>query len=147
MRLRVTKIRPQAVIPAYATPGSAAFDLTAAETTEIPPKGQGLVPIGLVFAVPEGHVLHIFARSSTFGKLGLMLANGVGVIDSDYRGTGDEVRVIMYNPGDAAVTVAAGTRVAQAIVYPVPRIEFDEGPVEGPSRGGIGSTGGYGESV
>ena len=62
-------------------------------------------------------------------------------------GPGDEVRVIMYNPGDAPVTVETGTRIAQAIIYPFPHIEFEEGPADGPSRGGIGSTGGYGGSV
>ncbi|MFH1078602.1 MAG: dUTP diphosphatase [Patescibacteria group bacterium] len=144
MNVRVTKTHPGAVIPAYATADSAAFDLTAAEETVIPPGGQGLVPIGLVFAVPEGHVMHIFARSSTFGKLGLMLSNGVGVIDADYRGPNDEIRVLMFNPGQAPVTVPAGTRVAQAIIYPFPHVEFEEGPAENTSRGGIGSTGGYG---
>ncbi|MCI0479713.1 dUTP diphosphatase [Candidatus Uhrbacteria bacterium] len=145
MNIRVTRVRPDAVIPSYGTSGSAAFDLTAAEETVIPPQGQGMVPIGLVFAVPEGHVMHVFARSSTFGKLGLMLSNGVGVIDADYRGPDDEVRVLMFNPGPSPVTVPAGTRIAQAIVYPFPRIDFIEGPADSPSRGGIGSTGGYGE--
>ncbi|MBU2612898.1 dUTP diphosphatase [Patescibacteria group bacterium] len=143
MNVRVTKTRTGAVIPSYATSGSAAFDLTSAEEIVIPPQGQGLVPIGLVFAVPEGHVLHIFARSSTFGKLGLMLSNGVGVIDADYRGPEDEIRVMMFNPGQAPVTIPAGTRVAQAIIYPFPHVDFEEGPADDVSRGGIGSTGGY----
>lgn len=143
MKIRITKIRPAAVIPAYATQGAAAFDLTAAETTIIPPHSHGLVSTGLVFSLPQNHVMHIFARSSTFAKLGLMLANGVGVIDSDYCGPNDEVRVITYNPGDAPVTIEAGMRVAQAMVYPYPRIEFEEGPTQELSRGGLGSTGGY----
>ncbi len=144
MKVRVTRVRPGAIIPAYATSGSAAFDLTAAEETTVPPRGQGKVPTGLVFRVPEGHVLHVFARSSTFGRLGLMLSNGVSVLDSDYCGPEDELFILLYNPGDAAVTVEAGTRIAQAIIYPYPRIEFEEGAADGPSRGGIGSTGGYG---
>lgn len=141
MRVRVTRVRPGAVIPVYATPGSAAFDLTAAEKTAVPSRGQGNVPTGLVFRVPEGHVLHVFARSSTFGKLGLMLSNGVGIVDSDYCGPADELFVLLFNPGDAPVTVEAGTRIAQAMIYPYPRVEFEEGPSDGPSRGGIGSTG------
>jgi dUTP pyrophosphatase len=145
MKVRITRVRPGAAIPAYATSGSAAFDLTAAEKTVIPAHGQGKIPTGLVFCVPEGHVLHVFSRSSTFGKLGLMLSNGVGVLDSDYCGPEDELFVLMYNPGDAPVTVEAGTRIGQAMIYPYPRIEFEEGPADGPSRGGVGSTGGYKE--
>lgn len=141
MKIRITRVRSDAVIPAYATPGSAAFDLAAAETTLVPSRSHALIPTGLVFRIPEDHVLHIIARSSTFPRLGLMLANGIGVIDSDYSGPTDEVRVIVYNPGEAPVSVEAGSRIAQGIIYPRPRIEFEEGPAEGPSRGGIGSTG------
>ena len=141
MKICITKLRPTAVIPTYGTPSSAAFDLTAAETTIIPPHGQGLVPTGLIFRIPENHVMHVFARSTTFAKLGLMLANGVGVLDPDYCGPNDEVRIIMYNPSDAPVTVEVGVRVAQAIIYPRPQIEFEEGAAQGPSRGGFGSTG------
>lgn len=141
MNVRITKIRPTAVIPTYGTERSAGFDLSAAEQVTIPSRGHGLVPTGLVFGIPDGHVLHIFARSSTFPKLGLLLANGVGVIDADYSGPTDELFISMYNPGDVPVTIEPGQRVAQGIIYPRPRVTFVEGSADGPSRGGFGSTG------
>lgn len=143
MNIGITKIHPQAVIPSYATPGSAAFDLTTVEDIAIEAKGKGAVSTGLVFHLPADHVLHIFARSSTFNKLGLILSNGVGVIDADYSGPQDELKILFYNPGDTNVTVVAGTRVAQGIIYPRPRIEFIEEETKTTSRGGFGSTGGY----
>ncbi len=143
MQVRVTKFRDNAVVPSYTTPGAAAFDFTAAEQTVIPAHGQGLVPTGLGFGIPVDHVLHVFARSSTFSKLGLFLSNSVGVIDSDYSGPTDELFIMMYNPGETPVTIEAGVRVAQGIIYPVPRIDFIEGQPGDISRGGIGSTGGY----
>lgn len=143
MRIGITRIRPTAVIPAYATSGAAAFDLTAAETADIPPRSHGRVPTGLVFHLPADHVLHVFARSSTFAKLGLLLSNGVGVIDADYCGPEDELCILFYNPSDTPVNVPQGTRIAQGIVYPRPYIEFEEETTEKISRGGFGSTGGY----
>lgn len=141
MKIRVTRIHPGAIIPSYGTEKSAAFDLTTAELAAIPGKSHGRIPIGLVFGLPPGHVLHIFARSSTFPRYGLMLANGVGVIDEDYSGPEDEISLLVYNAQDKEIAIPAGTRLAQAIVYPRPKIEFEEGPAQGPSRGGYGSTG------
>ncbi|MBU1032649.1 MAG: dUTP diphosphatase [Patescibacteria group bacterium] len=141
MKIHITKIRPNAVIPTYGTPNSGAFDLAAAETITIEPLSQGIVPTGLVMCIPEGHVMHVFPRSSTFQKFGIFLSNGVAVIDSDYCGPTDELMVMFYNPGDKPVTISSGTRIAQAIIYPRPKIEFEEGAADGPSRGGFGSTG------
>ena len=125
----------------YATPGSAAFDLAAAETIDVPPGQIRLVGTGLVIAVPSGHFLAILARSSTPLKRGLVVANGVGVIDSDYCGPDDEVKVQVLNVTNATVTVAHGDRIAQAIVLQAPRVEFEEAEATAPSRGGFGSTG------
>jgi dUTP pyrophosphatase len=86
--------------------------------------------------------LAIFARSSTPLKRGLMVANGVGVVDSDYCGARDEVKVAVLNFTAAAVTVKAGDRIAQGILLPVTRVEWDEvGAIEKDTRGGFGSTG------
>ena len=103
MQLTITRLSPDVPFPAYATAGSAAFDLAAAAAVEVPPHGIALVPTGLVVEVPPGHFLAIFARSSTPLKRGLMVANGVGVVDSDYCGPDDEVRVQVINVTDAAV--------------------------------------------
>jgi dUTP pyrophosphatase len=125
----------------YASLGAAGFDLAAAEDTEIPPHRIKLVGTGLVFAVPDGYFLAIFARSSTPLKRGLAVANGVGVLDSDYRGPHDELRIQLLNLTDEPITVRAGDRLAQGIVLQAPRVEFVEGEACAPSRGGFGSTG------
>jgi dUTP pyrophosphatase len=141
MRLRVTRLHPSVPLPTYATPGSAAFDLAAAEDVVINPREIKLVGTGLVVAVPEGHFLAIFARSSTPLKRGLMVANGVGVLDSDYCGPTDELKIQLLNLTDEPIHVAAGDRLAQGIILHAPRVEFEEGDSTGPARGGFGSTG------
>ena len=82
-----------------------------------------LVRTGLVIEVPTGHFLAIFARSSTPLKRGLMVANGVGVIDPDYSGPNDEVMIQVLNFTDADVQVSRGDRLAQGIVLPAPRVD------------------------
>jgi dUTP pyrophosphatase len=108
----------------------------------IAPRQIALVRTGLVVEVPTGHFLGIFARSSTPLKRGLIVANGVGVVDPDYSGPTDEIMVQLLNFTDAEVHVRRGDRLAQAIVLPAPRIvwhEVDE--LRTAARGGFGSTG------
>lgn len=81
--VRIRRLDPSVELPAYATDGSAAFDLAASQDLSIAPGEVRLVPTGLVIEVPEGLFLAVFARSSTPLKRGLMIANGVGVVDSD----------------------------------------------------------------
>lgn len=128
--------------PAYQTPGAAAMDLAAAADVTVAPGQLALVPTGLVFAVPPGHFLAIVARSS-LPKRGLIVANGLGVLDSDYRGPADEARVLVLNYTQAPVTIARGDRIAQAFVLRVPRVAFVplEHDDDAGSRGGFGSTG------
>jgi dUTP pyrophosphatase len=142
MQLKISRLSSAVPFPAYATSGAAAFDLAAAADVEVPPHGIALVPTGLVVEVPAGHFLAILARSSTPLKRGLMVANGVGVVDSDYCGPADEVKVQVFNVTDRAVQVATGDRLAQAMVLVAPRLELIEQPLaDGASRGGFGSTG------
>jgi len=141
MRLIVTRLRPSVPLPVYSSPGAAAFDLAAADDVEIGPGEIKLVGTGLVVAVPDGHFLAIFARSSTPLRRGLMVANGVGVLDSDYCGPDDELKIQLLNVTTEPVSVKAGERLAQGIVLQAPSIEFIDGEATGPSRGGFGSTG------
>lgn len=142
MVLTITRLSPDVPLPAYGTAGAAAFDLAAAADLTVPPHGIALVPTGLVVRVPEGHFLAVFARSSTPLKRGLMVANGVGVIDSDYCGPADEVKIQVINVTGAPVAVARGDRLAQAMVLSAPRVTFVEAATaDQPSRGGFGSTG------
>ncbi len=143
MKVRFTRLRPDVEIPAYKTPGSAGFDLAAAESVTVPPKQAFPVPTGLGFGIPDGHVLFLTSRSSLYLKKGLVLANGIGTIDSDYRGPNDELRIIVRNPGETPISIEKGERLVNAIILPFVHAEFEEGPAESPDRGGIGSTGGY----
>ena len=141
MQLKVTRLRPSVQLPVYSSPGAAGFDLAAAEDVEIAPGQIKLVGTGLIVAIPDGHFLAIFARSSTPLKRGLLVANGVGVLDCDYCGPADELKIQLLNVTGEPVAIKAGDRLAQGIVLPVPRVQFVEGEVSAPSRGGFGSTG------
>jgi dUTP pyrophosphatase len=142
MRLQIKRLHPDIGLPEAATARSAGFDLAAAADMEIPPRAIRLVGTGLVIAVPDGYFLGIFARSSTPLKRGLMVANGVGVIDADYCGPADEIKIQVLNVTDAPVKVAKGDRLAQGIVLPCPVIEWEEvNEMTVPTRGGFGSTG------
>ncbi len=142
MRLKIKRLDPAIGLPTPATEGAAGFDLAAAMDIEIPPRQIRLVGTGLVIGVPNGHFLGIFARSSTPLKRGLMVANGVGVVDADYCGPADEIKIQVLNFTDAPVQVKRGDRLAQGIVLPTPRVDWEEVPaMVAPSRGGFGSTG------
>src|SRR5919108_5220624 len=105
MRVRITRLDPTLPLPLYATGGAAGFDLAAASDVEVPPREIRLVGTGLVMKVPEGYFLAIFARSSTPIKRGLIVSNGVGVLDSDYCGPADELKIQVWNITDAPVLV------------------------------------------
>ena len=142
MRLKIKRLNPTIGLPHTATGGAAAFDLSAAADVDVPPHTIRLIGTGLVIAVPDGHFLGIFARSSTPLKRGLIVANGVGIIDADYCGPADEIKIQVLNVTDATVRVARGDRIAQGIVLPAPQIEWEEvEEMDVPSRGGFGSTG------
>ena len=129
-------------LPQYESDGAAAFDLAAAGDVTIQPGQVALIPTGLVIEVPPGMFLGIFARSSTPLKRGLIVANGVGIVDPDYCGPDDEVKIAVLNFTSAPVRVAAGDRIAQGMLLPVNRVTWEETQVlREDSRGGFGSTG------
>jgi dUTP pyrophosphatase len=142
MRLKITRLDPGVPLPAYGTEESAAFDLAAAHDLTIGARSIALVRTGLVIEVPRGHFLAIFARSSTPLKRGLVVANGVGVIDPDYCGPTDEVMIQLLNVTDADVEVRRGDRLAQGIVLAAPRVTWDDvQDIRVTARGGFGATG------
>ena len=111
--VKYSVLSPLAKVPAYATAGAAAADLCAAleEPLTIAPMQRVLVPTGLAIELPGPHsVALVYARSGLSIKHGLCMANGVGVVDSDYRG---ELKVPMVNLGRKAYTIQPGERVAQ----------------------------------
>ncbi len=141
INVKITKLRPDAVIPEYKTAGSAACDLVSVEDVLIPPRGRAMAPTGLSVEC-EGAAVLLFARSGLAVKHGIALANGVGVVDSDYRG---EIMVGLINNTDDAYTVKAGDRVAQMMFVPAATAVFEEtNDLTDTDRGegGFGSTGG-----
>ena len=155
MKIKIKRLHPNAVIPAYAKAGDAGMDLTAASMTT-DHYGNICYGTGLAFEIPEGYVGLVFPRSSNCKK-GLTLTNCVGVIDSGYRGEVsfkfrpliDRARNIYddgtfdYQYGTLKTAYQVGERVGQIIIMPYPQIEFEE--VEELSETERG-TDGYGSS-
>src|SRR5947208_10262774 len=112
---RIKRLSPDVPLPRYETGGAAGFDLAASEDVVVQPGAVALVPTGLVIEVPAGHFLGVFARSSTPLKRGLMVANGVGVIDSDYCGPTDEIQIQVLNFTASPIAVRRGDRLAQGL--------------------------------
>src|ERR1044071_3193861 len=142
MRLKIKRLDSTVSLPTYATEEAAGFDLAASQDVRLAPGQIALVPTGLVIEVPAGHFLAIIARSSTPLKRGLMVANGVGVVDSDYCGPKDEIKIEVYNFTAKPVAVKRGDRLAQGVIVPFVRAEWTE--TDAPSaatRGGFGATG------
>lgn len=142
MRVKIKKLDKNAVIPFYGTEGSAGMDLTAT-SKEVVDKGDdyGFIEYGtgLSVEIPEGYAGFIFPRSS-ISKTGMMLANAVGVIDSDYTG---EVK-LRFKYISKSVDYKVGDRIGQLIIMPYPKIEFEEVQelsTTARSSGGFGSTG------
>jgi dUTP pyrophosphatase len=140
--VRISRVREGVALPVYQTAGAAGFDLAAAVAMTVAPGEVALVPTGLVVAAPRGHFVGVFARSSTPLKRGLMVANGVGIVDEDYSGPADEIKVQVLNFTNAPVVIQAGDRLAQGVILSYVRAEWSEGDATGPTRGGFGSTGG-----
>ncbi len=142
MTVRIHRLSPSIPLPEYQTSGSAGFDLASSADVTVQPGEFALVPTGLVIAVPPGHFLGVFARSSTPLKRGLMVANGVGVVDSDYCGPGDEIKIQVINVTQAPVEVRRGDRLAQGVILAYARAEWEEeASLVAATRGGFGSTG------
>ena len=142
MQVRITRLHPSVALPSYQTKGAAGFDLAASVAMTIAPGAVVLVPTGLVIEAPSGHFVGVFARSSTPLKKGLMVANGVGIVDADYCGPADEIKIEVFNFTSAPVSIAAGDRLAQGVILPFVRAEWQEHTsASAPTRGGFGATG------
>jgi dUTP pyrophosphatase len=142
MDVRITRLDPAVPLPAYQTDGAAGFDLAASADMTVQPGEVALVPTGLVVEVPAGYFLGIFARSSTPLRRGLMVANGVGVVDADFCGPADEIRIEVLNFTQAPVHIARGDRLAQGVLLPAARLTWRETDgIDRPTRGGFGGTG------
>lgn len=144
VKVEVKKLNKNAKLPTYGTEFSAGADIYAlidGDSLTIAPGETKMISTGLAFAIPEGLVGLIFARSSLGAKRGLAPANKVGVIDSDYRG---EVHVALHNHSLIPQTVENGERIAQMLLVPYYFADFsetDELSETSRGEGGFGSTG------
>lgn len=141
--VQIRRLRPDAVLPRYMTPGAAGMDLSAALDAPVvlAPGERAAIGTGLAMALPAGYEAQVRPRSGLAARHGLTVANAPGTVDADYRG---EVRVLLVNLGDAPVTVAPGQRIAQLVIAPVSRARLTEVDALPPSQrgpGGFGSTG------
>ncbi|HEY6003066.1 MAG TPA: dUTP diphosphatase [Anaeromyxobacter sp.] len=144
LTIKVTRVGhrgPPLELPRYETPGSAGMDLRADEAFTLAPGERRLVPTGLALEIPAGHEGQVRARSGLAARHGVALVNAPGTIDSDYRG---EVKVVLVNLGQEAVSFARGDRIAQLVIAPVTRVEIElvaELADSHRGSGGFGSTG------
>jgi dUTP pyrophosphatase len=169
--MKIFRDNPNAEIPAFATEGSACFDIKACfslgekivaynpqnkkiqlpvkqlsnsqvPAVQIHPMHRVLVPTGLIFDIPDEHVLEIFIRSSMALKNGVCLANGTAIIDSDYV---NQTYVLIHNVSDILLNIYHGDRIAQGKLVQLLKYELSETdtrPEQKTSRdGGMGSTG------
>ncbi len=142
MQVRISRIDKALPLPRYETDGAVAFDLITRETTVVPAHAFALVPVNVVVMIPDGHALLLTTRSSTPRKKGLILP--MGVIDQDYCGPEDELKLQVINFTGEPSTVERGERIGQAIFVAIGKARWEEVErMEGPNRGGFGTTGGY----
>jgi len=145
IHVKFAKLDAAAQLPTQGSAQAAGWDLYALEETIVPKGASVMIPTGLACAIPEGWEGQIRCRSS-LGKKGMILPNGVGTIDSDYRG---ELKVLATWIGEGdTFTVGKGERVAQMLFAPVPLVHIEEvdfSDLESTERGvgGFGSSGQY----
>ncbi len=143
MKIRIKKLKDNAVIPTRGSSSAAGYDLYACleNPVSIAPGETVQIGTGLTAEIPEGYFAACFARSGLAFREGLRPANCVGVVDSDYRG---EYIVALHNDSETVRTVVSGERIAQLVILPYLTVEFVESDtLSGTERGagGFGSTG------
>ena len=142
-RVLIKKLNPDVELPVYKTSGASGVDLMAfiERPIKIEPNSSYLVPTGLSMAFSEDYEIQIRPRSGLAAKKGITVLNTPGTIDSDYRG---EIKVILFNHGQEDFFIKNKDRIAQMILTPVLKIEFEETdnlPDTLRGEGGFGSTG------
>ncbi len=142
-KIAVKKLDERAVLPTYGSQFAAGADLYAVCDGEVEflPGETKLIKTGLAMEIPVGYAGLIYARSGLASKRGLAPANKVGVVDSDYRG---EVMVALHNHSTCSQKITCGERIAQLVVAPFLKVDFEQADeltdtVRG--EGGFGSTG------
>ena len=143
MQIKITKLHEKAILPEYQTAGASGADLHACldEPIVLEPMERRMVPTGLAMAIPEGFEVQIRARSGMSIKHGVTAINGVGTIDSDYRG---EIGLLLVNLSNETFTIEPGMRISQMVLSKYEKITWQEvSNLDETARGsgGFGSTG------
>ena len=143
VKVLVKKLHPSVQLPSYKTEGSSGMDLMAfiESSTKISPNSSALIPTGISVAIPNDLEIQIRPRSGLAAKSNISVLNTPGTIDSDYRG---EIKVILFNHGSKQFIVKNKDRIAQMILVPVLKVDFEEVedlPETVRGSGGFGSTG------
>tara|TARA_Y100000741_G_scaffold331304_1_gene286536 strand:- start:762 stop:1199 length:438 start_codon:yes stop_codon:yes gene_type:complete len=143
VKVLVKKLDPKVKLPSYKTKGSSGMDLMAFinNPIKVSPNTSVLIPTGLSIAIPEDVEIQIRPRSGLAAKSNIGILNTPGTIDSDYRG---ELKVILFNHGNKEFIINNNDRIAQMILMPVLKVDFeevDELPNTLRGSGGFGSTG------
>ena len=143
VKVLIKKLNEKVELPEYKTTGSSGLDLTAfiEKKIVIMPGKNALVPTGISIAIPEDTEVQIRPRSGLAAKNNISVLNTPGTIDSDYRG---EIKVILFNHGKSDFLINNKDRIAQMILTPVIKMEFEETdnlPETVRGEGGFGSTG------
>ena len=143
VKVLIKKLDPSVKLPEYKTYGASGVDLSAfiKETIDLKPKKSVLVPTGLSVAFSEDFEIQIRPRSGLAAKNNISVLNTPGTIDSDYRG---EIKVILFNHGDKDFIVNNDDRIAQMILMPILKVDFETVetlPETIRGSGGFGSTG------
>ena len=143
VKVLIKKLNSKVKLPKYKTDGSSGMDLMALieNPITIKPQNSALIPTGLSIAIPEDTEVQIRPRSGLAAKNNISVLNTPGTIDSDYRG---EIKVILFNHGDKDFTVNNDDRIAQMILMPILKVDFETVetlPETIRGSGGFGSTG------
>ena len=143
VKILIKKTNKKVITPKYKTDGSSGVDLSAflGKKVVIKPNSSELIPTGLQVAIPEELEIQIRPRSGLAAKESIGVLNSPGTIDSDYRG---ELKIILFNHGKEDFIINNGDRIAQMVLVPIVKMEFEEvdslpNTVRG--QGGFGSTG------
>jgi dUTP pyrophosphatase len=141
MKVRIKRIDNSLPLPIYETPGSVGFDILCRKEVTVLPSSLGFLPSNVIVQTPPGYMLLIALRSSSPKKHGFLMPHGIGIIDNDYCGEKDEIKVQVYNFTPEPVTIKRGEKVAQGVFVRIEKAEWDEVEVMSlNSRGGFGST-------
>ena len=143
VKVLIKKLDPAVKIPSYKTSGASGMDLMAfiKEPIKLSAKKSCLVPTGISIAMSDDYEIQIRPRSGLAAKKNISILNTPGTIDSDYRG---EIKIILFNHGDDDFIVNNNDRIAQMVLVPVHKIDFEEVenlPDTIRGKGGFGSTG------